>query len=649
MSGFFGIFRPQGGPVDLMAFEQMKTAMHREGFDGMETHVEDKIAMGHLMLRVSSESKYDKQPLKSSCGNYLLVGHFRLDYRDEIGDKLGLTPAELALTPDSQLAMLAYQKWKEKCVHHLEGDWAFALYNELSGIFFARDKGGYSALFYVYANEQFYFSTDLNVLVAFGILPVEVDLEQYLRIGIPGLECSNGNTLFEGIYHLKSSSLIKISQGGSLEQVTYWELKTGTSLRYKFQEDCFQEFFSLIHQAVATRLRDCSRIGIFLSSGLDSTTIAYFSALYLEYKNRTLYTFTSFPQYVEDIYGLEFSRVREDINVKLFLEDFNNVDAKFRDFRNFSHLALLENKKNIDYYDPLVTNNTFWLEGILKEASQKKVLTMLNGQLGNYTISWDAPKLDLYLLLTGNLLTVLKRLVFALRVKKVSIIKYFKEYFYRPFIVFMKAYFKSLFRSKRDLLIDESLISKSVYDDSDWDIRYTKDEIIPNYSLILNPQKLRQKLFKNNSNVIGMKWYGASHRNGVNSLDPTSDTRVVRFSFSLDEEWFNQKSISKYLLRKVMLGKLPVCILDQQRTSFQSIDIGLRLINDRHLIDSIAQIEKTPISTKMFGTNRLSKLYKSISSGKSKKIDRIYSNRLLKSISLYNFIEMFIYRGIGKN
>ncbi len=43
MSGFFGIFRPQGGPVDLEAFEQMKTAMHRDGFDGMETHVEEKI------------------------------------------------------------------------------------------------------------------------------------------------------------------------------------------------------------------------------------------------------------------------------------------------------------------------------------------------------------------------------------------------------------------------------------------------------------------------------------------------------------------------------------------------------------------------------------------------------------------------------
>ena len=167
MSGFFGIFRPQGGPVDLEAFEQMKTVMHREGFDGMETHVEDKIAMGHLMLRVSPESKYDKQPLKSSCGNYILVGHFRLDYRDELGDKLGLTQSELEVTPDSQLAMLAYQKWNDKCVHHLEGDWAFVLYDAYKeSIFIAKDKSGVSSLFYIVISNQLYFSSDSKSILS---------------------------------------------------------------------------------------------------------------------------------------------------------------------------------------------------------------------------------------------------------------------------------------------------------------------------------------------------------------------------------------------------------------------------------------------------------------------------------------------------
>ena len=78
-------------------------------------------------------------------------GHFRLDYRDELGDKLGLTQAEIEVTPDSQLAMLAYQRWKEKCVHHLEGDWAFVVFNiHLNQLFLARDSTGISSLFFLY-------------------------------------------------------------------------------------------------------------------------------------------------------------------------------------------------------------------------------------------------------------------------------------------------------------------------------------------------------------------------------------------------------------------------------------------------------------------------------------------------------------------
>ena len=158
MSGFFGVFSP-GGNVDRLVFDQMQQAIQRDGYEELETHVDDRIAMGHLMLRVTQESTYDKQPLNSSCGQYLLVGHFRLDYRDELGDKLGLTQKELDVTPDSLLAMMAYQKWKDKCVHHIEGDWAFVLYDNLdNSLICFKDKYGTSALFYVIHQGKFIFS-----------------------------------------------------------------------------------------------------------------------------------------------------------------------------------------------------------------------------------------------------------------------------------------------------------------------------------------------------------------------------------------------------------------------------------------------------------------------------------------------------------
>jgi asparagine synthase (glutamine-hydrolysing) len=155
MSGFFGVFSP-GGNVDRLAIDQMQTAIQRDGYDELETHIDDHIAMGHLMLRVTPESAYDKQPLKSNCGRYILVGHFRLDYRDELGDKLGFTQKELDLTPDSLLVMNSYQKWGDKCVHHLEGDWTFVLYDRVQNIMTCfKDKYGTSAFFYAIYGERF--------------------------------------------------------------------------------------------------------------------------------------------------------------------------------------------------------------------------------------------------------------------------------------------------------------------------------------------------------------------------------------------------------------------------------------------------------------------------------------------------------------
>jgi asparagine synthase (glutamine-hydrolysing) len=197
MSGFFGVFSP-GGNVDRLAIDQMQTAIQRDGYDELETHIDEHIAMGHLMLRVTPESAYDKQPLKSNCGRYILVGHFRLDYRDELGDKLGLTQKELEVTPDSLLAIMAYQKWADKCVHHLEGDWAFVLYDRLQNIMTCfKDKYGTSAFFYATYGERFYFATATNILASISQYFSDVDLHQLFRLSISGLSFEKNKTLLK--------------------------------------------------------------------------------------------------------------------------------------------------------------------------------------------------------------------------------------------------------------------------------------------------------------------------------------------------------------------------------------------------------------------------------------------------------------------
>jgi asparagine synthase (glutamine-hydrolysing) len=593
MSGFFGIFRPQGGSVDLEAFEQLRKATEREGFDGMETHVEEKIAMGHLMLRVSPESKYDKQPLRSSCGNYLLVGHFRLDYREELGDKLGLTQSELEVTPDSRLVMLSYQKWNEKCVNHIEGDWAMSIFSNIDkSLFFAKDRGGYSALFYTNFNNIIYFSSDLNALVDAKIIPAKIDEEQLCRIGITGVELTNGQTVFKNILHVKSANYVSVSSKVIIIEKEYWQLKFEQSVNYKYDEDCFQDFQSLLSMATSSRSRTLHENGILLSSGLDSTTVAYFSAYELAFRNKKLMSYTSFPKYFE-FEGIKDSfRFREDLNVKEFVKGFQNIEGEFLDFPDSKYSELFFDKSHIDYYAPLFTNNTFWLNGIFGLAGQKNVKNILNGQLGNYTISWNAPGLDLYLLLRLKFRKLLRRIQFAASTTEFLLLDYIKRKFYRPLRNYLKLAIGGIGSGKTNMILKRSIIKKSFSENFSLIKEKKEFGFLPGITAILNPRRLRFEILNKNFGNIGMKWFGSSHSFAIQSADPTSDCRLVNFSFSIDEQFFNKKGMEKYILRKTMDSKISQNILLQSKSYFQSIDIGRRLLEDENLKKIISNIKK---------------------------------------------------------
>ena len=388
MSGFFGIFRPQGGPVDLEAFEQMKTAMLREGFDGMETHVEDKIAMGHLMLRVSPESKYDKQPLKSSCGNYLLVGHFRLDYRDELGDKLGLTQAELELTPDSQLAMLAYQKWKEKCVHHLEGDWSFILIDkQLQSSILLKGKSGISSLYFHAQNGILVFSDEIAGIEAFFSGDLLINMKQFSRLLLKDIRVENGFTLYENVLQLKPGEVILITQECKIQNlIKQWKIEN-LSVNFKSIIDYRLEFESVLQLSVHSRFKNSYSNGIYLSSGYDSTTVMYYLAKEMELKALELVTFTSTPKFVEKIRNVSLTKIDESILVQQYVQQFPNVKSLFFDCADYKFSEFIKIRDSYQIQNPIIPINQFWIEHIAKSARRNRVNSIFTGQLGNLSLS----------------------------------------------------------------------------------------------------------------------------------------------------------------------------------------------------------------------------------------------------------------------
>lgn len=642
MSGFFGIFRPQGGPVDLEAFEQMKIDFHREGFDGMYTHVEENIAMGHLMLRVSPESKYDKQPLKSSCGNYLLVGHFRLDYRDELGDKLGLTQAELEVTPDSQLAMLAYQKWKEKCVYHLEGDWAAVFYlMQLNSLVLLKDTIGYSALYYKNHNDSIYFSSDIDLFSKSKLFQLKPSIQQLFKISRPGFSLDEGLTLYEDLMCLKNSEQIFVSSKGEI--ISQFEHKITLSSRvlcFKFEQDYFLEYVSLFTTAVKTRINYVRANGIFLSGGLDSTAILYFMSKESIVGNGEIVSFTSVPNldYIEDqkkVNALqEFDLIQELSGV---IKNCSYHYLSFPDSPLFDDFSSIRLKNGLN---PLITPNTFWIEGILKEANKNNVKRVFNGQLGNYTLTWNSPLLNLSLFLNFKFIDLIRNLISFSERYKISFLAASKIEVLSPMYSYLKNIFNSYLRLNRSFLNNTSIFQNHIRDKYQLKTGNLNVGFTPGVTFFNSPEQMRICIFNTLIKNIGMQWFQESHRQALESVDPSADRRFVEFSFALPSKIFFFQGLRKYIYKSVMNGLLPDSIINSNKTFKQSIDIRKRIILDSGIKLIIKEIKDQEYLKNIFKIDDIVSDYEIITDSNKHDIGSVFVNNFLKKLSIVRFYQL---------
>ena len=120
MSAIAGIWSfDEEVPVST-ACHAMLQALQIYGPDDTAQYSSRSVALGRCLLRLLPEDCFDQQPL-SAAGVTSLVADIRLDNRDELVRKLGLSNQQSAAMADSALLLTAWQRWQEQCVEHLSG------------------------------------------------------------------------------------------------------------------------------------------------------------------------------------------------------------------------------------------------------------------------------------------------------------------------------------------------------------------------------------------------------------------------------------------------------------------------------------------------------------------------------------------------
>jgi asparagine synthase (glutamine-hydrolysing) len=280
MSGICGIVNADGAPVDRPLLQEMTMFMAFRGPDAQDIWIDGPVGFGHALLRTTAESEHEHQPL-SLDGKVWITADARIDGQTELRKQLeeqGRT--NLAAADDIELILHAYHAWGEDCVGHLIGDFAFAIWDgPRQRLFCARDHFGVKPFFYASLGPGLIFSNTLDCLRRHPAVSATLDDLWIADFLLFEMSQDPATTAFEDIRRLPPGHCLAWSSSG-VQVRRYWELPAAMPVQYRPAGDYVEHFRTLFESAISDRLRS-NRVGIDMSGGLDSTSIAAVASLLL--------------------------------------------------------------------------------------------------------------------------------------------------------------------------------------------------------------------------------------------------------------------------------------------------------------------------------------------------------------------------------
>jgi asparagine synthase (glutamine-hydrolysing) len=275
MSGIAAIFQRNGCPVDRLQLRTMLARLAHRGPDAQADWADGIIGLGHVLLQTTPESQYESQPLPSRCGRYAISADARIDNRDELLSTLQLSDRPHHQISDCELILAAYQCWGTACPAHLLGDFAFVIWDaRQQRLFCARDPFGMRPLLYSCHADCCVVGSESAALLALRRYAVnEAMVAEYLTTTITSLQ----ETLYQGIERVPPAHSLSVTCEGMQIQC-YWQIDCEQHLIYRDSAEYADHARQLLRQAVYCRVRSQHPIGVQVSGGLDSSSVAALAA-----------------------------------------------------------------------------------------------------------------------------------------------------------------------------------------------------------------------------------------------------------------------------------------------------------------------------------------------------------------------------------
>lgn len=276
------------GPDDegyLAIDTHRRTTTHLCGQDstiaGLSIHHYQSYAnlfLGHRRLSILDPSPAGHQPMSNKDQSLSIVFNGEIYNYIELRKELQNLGHVFQTDSDTEVLLAAYEQWDRNCLQHLDGMWAFVLYDRRKNLIFgSRDRFGVKPLYYYKDSHYFAFASEIKAMLSLPFITKELVPEtifDFIILGAPNIEDSG---FFKNIFELKPSHAFLYNfPDGTFNTWKYYSLYSEEKW-YSFNESKSKEYIrdirELILEGIRLRLRSDVPVGSALSGGIDSSAV----------------------------------------------------------------------------------------------------------------------------------------------------------------------------------------------------------------------------------------------------------------------------------------------------------------------------------------------------------------------------------------
>ena len=298
MCGIAAIFSygDSAPPVDSHEILRIRDAMATRGPDGEGVwySADARVGLAHRRLAIIDLSEAAAQPMATEDGSCVITYNGEIYNYKELRSELEKGGSRFRSASDTEVLLCLYQKFGRNMVHRLRGMFAFAIWDARSrALFLARDQFGIKPLYVSDDGHTLRAASQVKALIGGGGIPDALDPAGQVGFLLWG-HLPEPYTLYRHIRALPAGSTLLVDAAGRAETKTYFNLpvelaEASASPGSTSPEELRSELRSALLDSIRYHLVADVPVGVFLSAGLDSTTVA---SLARETSNTDLHTVT---------------------------------------------------------------------------------------------------------------------------------------------------------------------------------------------------------------------------------------------------------------------------------------------------------------------------------------------------------------------